>query len=84
MMENVLSRLNKFFFPEVVKEEKNLLPSVEEELIQLKKKIAAAQSRFNTAATDGEIETAIYDLNTMETRYRLLLRRLRDEAKAES
>ena len=41
-------------------------------------RIEAAESRFNTAQTDGEIDAAVYDLNALETRYNLLVRRVRD------
>ena len=75
-MDSVLHRINALLFP--AEEESTPLPTVEEELVLLKMRIEAAESRFNTAQTDGEIDAAVYDLNALETRYNLLVRRVRD------
>ncbi len=80
-MENVLHRLARLFFP-ADEEETVPLMSEEEELKVLGRRIEAAQSRFDAASEEGEIDAAVYDLNALETRYRLLVRRIKEKEKA--
>lgn len=75
-MDNVLQRINELLFP-AEKETAPPLPTVEEELALLRLRIEAAESRFNTATGEGEIDAAVYDLNALETRYNLLVRRVK-------
>lgn len=78
-MENVLHLINRLLFPADREGDAPVkLPTAEEELTLLKGRIRAAQSRFDAAQTDGEAEAAIYDLNALEVRYRLLLRNLKN------
>ena len=72
-MNRALSFVSRLLFPEVDDEPPVETASVEDELSELSHKIAAASSRFDFALSDGEIETAIYDLNALERRYRLLI-----------
>lgn len=76
-MDKVLQRINELLFP-TEKEADLPLPTVEEELALLKLRIEAAESRFNTATGEGEIDAAVYDLNALETRYNLLVRKVRE------
>ena len=76
-MERVLQKLTDLFFSGE-KEREDPLPKAEEELILLKKRIEAAQSRFDFSDGEGEIDAAVYDLNALETRYDLLVRRIKN------
>jgi len=55
--------------------EKNITSEYDcsETLKELSQKIAAAESRFQFATSDAEIEIAVSDLNALERRYRLLI-----------
>ena len=60
-------------FPPVDEPPQPKAPDIKSELDELGHRISAARSRFDFAESDGEIETAINDLNALERRYRLLL-----------
>lgn len=79
-MEKMLQKLTDLFF-QAEKEREPILPSAEEELCSLKERIDAAQSRFDFSSEEGEIDAAVYDLNALETRYNLLVRRIRSGEK---
>ena len=83
-MERVLQFAARLLFPPVREETTPPPPPVpdeNDELASLKERIEAAQTRFEQSASDEETEAAIYELNALEARYRILLRHTRIAAK---
>ena len=79
-MEKLLKRVSSVFFPPVDPVVSTALPSDEEEMLRIKEEIQAAESRFAFLSDDQAITAAIYQLNALETRYDLLVRRVKATA----
>lgn len=78
-MKRIFQIALRLLFPPVNDEAPLLSPERDtpDSLADLQRRIEAAKTRFSMSANDEETEATIYELNALEARYRLLLRRAR-------